>query len=82
MHRGRPVGVGAAVPLGELLARASYCDQWLPKVDGSRRADAAICVFSPNVVGNPEGCSLEYVGSFEYRVEHPEWFKRLLRGEK
>jgi len=76
-----PSASGAAVPLGELLAGASYADQWLPHLDRSRRADAAVCVFTPNVADHPEGCSLEYLGAFEYRVVHPEWFQRLLRGE-
>lgn len=76
-----PSASGAAVPLGELLAGASYADQWLPQLDGSRRADAAICVFTPNVADHPEGCSLEYLGAFGYLVVHPEWFQRLLRGE-
>ena len=68
-------------PLAELLAGASYADQWLSQLPGGRMADAAICVFEPNRVARPEGSSLEYVGSFEYRIVHPEWFERLLRGE-
>lgn len=76
-----PANTGAPEPLRELLKGASYADQWLPRLEGSRRADAAICVFSPNTVENPQKCSLEYVGSFEYEVVHPDWFQRLLRGE-
>jgi hypothetical protein len=56
-----------AVPLAELLARASYSDQWHRHLDSSRRADAAICVFNPNQVRNPEGSSLEYCGAFAYK---------------
>jgi len=56
-----------AVPLAELLAGTSYSDQWLKYLDGSRRADAAICVFAPNRVGNPESSSLEYCGVFSYK---------------
>lgn len=63
-----PSGSGSAVPLGELLAGASYSDQWLPHLDRSRLADAAICEFTPNIADHPEGCSLEYVGAFGYRV--------------
>jgi hypothetical protein len=69
----------APVPLHELLAGASYSDQWLPQLPAGRLADAAICVFAPNRVGQPEGCSLEYVGAFEYRVVYSEWFERLVR---
>jgi hypothetical protein len=58
---------GRSVPLSELLTQASYAEQWLPTVDGERLADAAICVFPPNQVGRPEGCSLDYIGAFEYR---------------
>jgi len=76
-----PSASGLPVPLSELLAGASYADQWLPQVDGARRADAAVCVFTPNLVENPGGCSLEYLGAFGYRVVHPEWFERVLRGE-
>src|SRR4051794_38626833 len=72
-----PSESGSAVPLSELLAGASYSDQWLPHLDGSRLADAAVCVFAPNRAEHPEGCSLEYVGAFSYRVVHPEWFERL-----
>jgi hypothetical protein len=58
---------GAPLPLSELLIGASFHEQWLPQVDGSRTADAAICVYPPNIVDDPEGCSLEYVGAFNYR---------------
>jgi hypothetical protein len=76
-----PSASGLPVPLSELLAGASYSGQWLPHLDGSRAADAAVCVFAPNRVERPEGCSLEYLGAFRYRVVHSEWFERLLRGE-
>lgn len=72
---------GSAVPLSKLLAGALYSDQWLPRLDGSRLADAAIGLFSPNRAEHPERCSLEYLGAFTYRVVHSEWFERLLRGE-
>lgn len=72
MHRPQPV------TLAELLAGASYSEQWLPSVDRPRLADAAICVFVPNKVRHPHGSSLEYIGAFEYRVVHPEWLERLL----
>ncbi len=62
----------APVPLTELLAGASYSYQWLPQLPGDRLADAAIRVFAPNQLAYPEGCSLEYVGAFGYRVVHPE----------
>jgi hypothetical protein len=57
------------VPLDTLLQHASYAEQWLPKLDGSRTSDAAICVFAPNRVQSPHRCSLEYVGAFEYDPE-------------
>jgi hypothetical protein len=59
-----PSESGMAVPLSVLLADASYSDQWLPDLDESRGADAAICVFAPNRIEDPEGCSLEYLGAF------------------
>ena len=61
-----PSGSGLAVPLSELLADASYSDQWLPYLDRSRLADAAICVFAPNEVKHPKESSIEYLGSFPY----------------
>src|SRR5262249_6886449 len=67
-------------PLPELLAGISYCDQWLSLLPGDRLADAAICVFAPNRVSRPKACSLEYVGTFDYRVVHPEWFEQLIQG--
>ena len=76
-----PSESGRAIPLAELLARASYADQWLRGLDCSRLADAAICVFAPNRIASPEGCSLEHLGAYQYSVIHPEWFERLLRGE-
>ena len=57
---------GRPVPLAELLARASYAGQWLPGVDGARLADAAVCVYAPNEVTRPAGCTLEDLGAFEY----------------
>jgi hypothetical protein len=67
------------VPLSELMATLSYAEQWLPNLDGTREADAAICVFAPNCVEQPNRCSLEYLGAFGYRVVHPEWFQKILR---
>jgi len=57
------------VTLAELLAGASYGDQWIPKLDGTRLADSAICVFAPNQVNRPMDSSLEYIGAFEYVVK-------------
>ena len=62
-----PSESGSAAPLSELLVGASWSDQWLAHVDGSRLADAAICVFAPNRVDHPSGSSLEYVGAFDYK---------------
>ncbi|MEU1288172.1 hypothetical protein [Kitasatospora sp. NPDC005856] len=51
-----------------LLRDASYADQWLPHVESTEPADAAICVFTPNVVANPHGTPLHYLGGFTYRT--------------
>jgi hypothetical protein len=72
---------GRAVKLATLLKGASYADQWLPLLPSDLTADAAICVFAPNRVRHPRRSSLDYVGAFEYRVIHPEWFQRILRNE-
>jgi hypothetical protein len=58
---------GKPTPLATLLAQASYADQWLPKLDGERTADSAICVFAPNQVERPSETSLEYLGSYKYK---------------
>src|SRR3954467_752650 len=50
-------------PLAEILARFSYADQWAVNVSESRLADSVICIFEPNEVRNPKGCSLEYCGA-------------------
>jgi hypothetical protein len=76
-----PSQTGQPILLTELLAGASYSDQWLSRLDGTRLADAAICMFPPNEADHPEKCSLEFIGAFEYRVVHPEWFQQLLKGE-
>jgi len=55
--------------LAELLAGASYDDQWLSKLDGKHLADSAICVFAPNRVSHPRRSSLEYLGAFDYVVK-------------
>jgi hypothetical protein len=60
-HSPRPV------PLLELLRGASYGEQWLAQLDGSRAAESAICVFSPNEVAHPERSSLEYLGAWGYQ---------------
>lgn len=60
---------GLALPLRELLLDASYSQQWLTRFDETRQADSAICVFEPNLVHNPEGCSLDYCGSFAYDLD-------------
>lgn len=56
-----------SVSITELLRDASYSQQWLSKLDPTLSADSAICVFGPNEVLNPTGCSLEYLGAFVYR---------------
>ncbi|MFI6984272.1 hypothetical protein ACIBSV_37570 [Embleya sp. NPDC050154] len=59
--------LGLVVP--EVLLRgASYADQWLPQVESTEPADAAICVFAPNMVTNPHGTALHYLGRFTYRA--------------
>src|SRR5262245_9384627 len=60
VHRPTPV------PLPELLAGASYSDQWLHHLPANEVGEA-ICVFAPNQVARPEGSSLRYAGSFGYR---------------
>ena len=57
-----------AKPLKALLERASYSDQWLPHLHVSYDADAAICVFEPNVVLRPEASSLHYCGALSYHA--------------
>jgi len=59
---------GAPTALADLLAGASYADQWLPNVDGRRVADSAICVYAPNRVTRPSASSLEYVGACDYEA--------------
>ena len=52
--------------LRNLLEGASYAEQWLPSLTVSCEADAAICVFAPNVVSQPERTSLRYCGALSY----------------
>ncbi|MFB7668526.1 immunity 22 family protein [Kitasatospora sp. NPDC056138] len=61
------IGHLAPVPPAVLLREASYADQWLPQVESAEPADAAICVFAPNIVTNPYGTSLRYLGQFAIR---------------
>lgn len=61
IHSERPI------PLRDLLADASWSDQWLPQLPESGPADAAICLFEPNRVEHPQDSSLTYLGAFEYR---------------
>lgn len=56
-------------PLADLLAGASYAEQWVHLLDGSVLASEAVCVFEPNTVGRPIGASLRYLGAFPYRVD-------------
>ena len=55
-----------AKPLKLLLKGASYAEQWLPNLTVWCDADAAICVFEPNVVLRPEQSSLRYWGVLFY----------------
>ena len=56
------------IPVAELIAKCSWADQWLPGIDGTRLADAAICVFAPNCVPYPERCSLQHLGVVHFKV--------------
>jgi hypothetical protein len=64
LHAGQPVS------LFELLAKASYAENWIQQLDSPnndrRLADAAVCVFPPNRVGSAAGCSMEYLGALVY----------------
>src|SRR4051794_23583971 len=51
---------GQPISLTDLLDAASYSGQWLPWLDGTKQAEAAVCVFAPSVVRRPHHCSLEY----------------------
>ena len=51
-----------------LIAKCSWAEKWLPAIDGTRTADAAICVFAPNSVLYPERCSLEHLGTVHFRA--------------
>lgn len=54
------------IPLAELLTDASYSARWLRELDGTRLADAVVCVFEPNTVLYPNRCSMNYCGLFRY----------------
>ncbi|HXU03541.1 MAG TPA: immunity 22 family protein [Polyangia bacterium] len=60
------------VSVAELVAKSSWADRWLPALDGARTADAAICVFSPNLVVYPERCALAHLGCVHFRVNKDE----------
>ncbi|MEV6522913.1 immunity 22 family protein [Longispora sp. NPDC051575] len=62
------LGHPGPVAPAELLREASYADQWLADLDTAELADAAICVYPPNVVTNPGGTPLRYVGAFPVRT--------------
>jgi hypothetical protein len=63
----------APIPLPELLAGASWSDQWLSAVPAGASADAAICVFAPNRVERPGSDSLGYVGAYPYQPVPSVW---------
>lgn len=59
---------GQPMPLTELLEGASWLYKWLGQFDREHLADAAICVFPPNTMEHPEGCSLEYLGKATFEI--------------
>ena len=59
---------GEPVPVRELLREASYVEQWLHGVDEERTGDAALCVYSPNVLATPHAASMQCLGEFAYAV--------------
>jgi Immunity protein 22 len=69
---------GVAVAISELLLGSSWADQWIHRLPAGVTADSAICVFDPNRLRQPNGCTLEYLGEFDYEVRHPDWFKKLV----
>ena len=58
--------------LPRLLDGVSYSGQWTEQLSNIKLADAAICVFEPNLVLRPSECSLEYCGAFEYKDDEDE----------
>ncbi len=59
---------GTPAPIAQLVARASYAEQWIRNLSTEKLADSVICVFAPNRVRYPTRCTLEYLGAFEYVV--------------
>jgi immunity protein 22 of polymorphic toxin system len=72
---------GAAVPIATLLSRSSWAEQWLEYLPAELSADAALCVFEPNRLARPEGCSLTYLGKFEFVAKPSEWFRNTFAGK-
>jgi hypothetical protein len=66
-----PSESGRPLPVAELIAGCSWADRWLPALDGTKTADAAICVFTPNLVPYPERCSLEHLGVVHFQSSPP-----------
>ncbi|WP_430782691.1 immunity 22 family protein [Actinoplanes sp. G11-F43] len=60
------VHAGAAIPVRDLLAEASWADQWITHLDPAEHADSAICVFPPNRLTSPHTSSLEFRGAFPF----------------
>ena len=60
--------VAGPIPVADLIPKCSWAEKWLPALDGTRTADAAICVFAPNSVPYPERCSLEHLGTVHFRA--------------
>jgi hypothetical protein len=59
-----------AQPLADLLASASYSEQWFSRLVGSSEANSAVCVFSPNKIIHPERSSMNYFGAICYSPSH------------
>ncbi|MDR7275153.1 immunity 22 family protein [Catenuloplanes atrovinosus] len=60
------VHAASVVPVRHLLREASWAEQWVADLDPALRADAAICVFPPNLIAAPHESSLEYCGALTY----------------
>ncbi|MEM7105294.1 MAG: immunity 22 family protein [Bacteroidota bacterium] len=47
-----------------LLSESSYAEQWLSQIKEEQHFNNAICIYAPNHLDHPEGCSMKYLGKF------------------
>lgn len=55
-------------PVKHLLEGISYYEQWVKDISDNFEGNVVVCIYEPNLLANPMGSILNYLGEYSYDV--------------